>query len=241
MTNSSESCADAFALPGKRRVQRVSQPVAGAAASAYRHAGKHGNKHASKHRKHGDEATVLTRGLEQGGVKEGGVKETGAAQLGAGAVAAAAEYFCRVGSSLSDVVVEEEGSGGTGNEGGYWGGYSWGHGSADNVSENVSGGSGGSSGQRASQWRIFTELGRTPGLAADSPNATLLLAVPTPSAGRFLSLGFERSYRCGPGPPQSQLSCRLFASLTSPHLASPHLNAPPPLSSTLLSSPSRCI
>ena len=49
---------------------------------------------------------------------------------------------------------------------------------------------------RSQGWRLHMPLdGRTPGYVASSSDARLVLTVPTPAGGRFLSMGYEKSWR----------------------------------------------
>ena len=77
------------------------------------------------------------------------------------------EYFCRIGQSLRASVL-------------------------------VTNQSRGAAAADADDWQVVAQEGRTPGLRARHANVTslrLAMPVPAPGAGRFLSLGFERSFR----------------------------------------------
>ena len=110
--------------------------------------------------------------------------------------AAPKDYFCRIGSSLSDLRPPEEAAvdrqaaasaallGGSGVAS-----------AAGSSSSNGGGGGGGSNSSNCSDWRLLTPGdGRTPGLVAYAPRAAVRLRLPVPVAGRFLSLGFEASH-----------------------------------------------
>jgi len=98
------------------------------------------------------------------------------------------EYFCRIGASLGDLRVDADAvatkshrasSGGTTAAVAPSGGDR-------HTSASVS---------RDGWYMDIPPDGRTPGLVTTSPNTTLTMRLPIPSSGRFLSLGYECSYR----------------------------------------------
>jgi hypothetical protein len=165
-------CVEAFSLPRKPAVAR---------GPALR-----GSRHRSSSSRNGGDGSNSGDGSGSGGGQAAARRQVDADADEAASAASApghssvapADYFCRIGSSLSDIVVEERsGSGGAGAAGGAI--------SSDGTS------GGGNDGA----WKLVSEEGRTPGFVAGGGNATLRLSVPMPTGGRFLSLGFEKSAR----------------------------------------------